>query len=111
MQCRKEQDDVKNALSKRRVISPAVIWLLAGRHSAYRQHEHNTGSGMERGNLSSRCEGSGVKQKTGKRLSTDAGHRGRWLRSSDEASVMDVERRGPVVGVVLRVNCTSGRNL
>lgn len=57
MQCRKEQDDVKNALSKRRVISPAVIWLLAGRHPAYRQHEHNTGSGMERGNLSSRCEG------------------------------------------------------
>ncbi|WP_350305386.1 hypothetical protein [Photorhabdus viridis] len=36
MQCRKEQDDVKNALSKRRVISPAVIWLLAGRHPAYR---------------------------------------------------------------------------
>lgn len=77
MQCRKEQDDVKNALSKRRVISPAVIWLLAGRHPAYRQHEHNTGSGMGRGNPSSRCEGSGVEQKTCKRLSTDAGHRGR----------------------------------
>ena len=28
--------------------------VLAGRHPAYRQHEHNTGSGMERGNLSSR---------------------------------------------------------
>ncbi|EQC00824.1 MULTISPECIES: hypothetical protein [Photorhabdus] len=111
MQCRKEQDDVKSAFSKRRVISPAAIWLLAGRHPAYRQHEHNTGSGMERGNLSSRCEGSGVKQKTCKRLSTDAGHRGRWLRSSDEASVMDVERRGPVVGIVLRVNRTSGRSL
>ncbi|WP_350355616.1 group II intron maturase-specific domain-containing protein [Serratia symbiotica] len=40
MQCRKEQDDVKNALSKRCVISRAVIWLLAGRHPAYRQHEH-----------------------------------------------------------------------
>ncbi|SFO10342.1 hypothetical protein [Xenorhabdus japonica] len=111
MQCRKEQDDVKSAFSKRRVISPTAIWLLAGRHPAYRQHEHNTGSGMERGNLSSRCEGSGVKQKTCKRLSTDAGHRGRWLRSSDETSVMDVERRGPVVGIVLRVNRTSGRSL
>ncbi len=92
------------------VISPAVIWLLAGRHPAYRQHEHNTGSGMERGNLSSRCEGSGVEQKTCKRLSTDAGHRGRWLRSSDEAPVMGVERRGSVVGTVLQVNRTSGRN-
>ncbi|WP_156148023.1 hypothetical protein [Xenorhabdus nematophila] len=35
MQCRKEQDDVKSAFSKRRVISPAAIWLLAGRHPAY----------------------------------------------------------------------------
>lgn len=111
MQCRKELDDVKSALSTRRVINPAVIWLLAGWHPAYRQHEHNTGSDMERGNLSSRCEGSGVKQRSCKRLSTDAGHRGRWLRSSDEASVMDVERRGSVVGAVLRVNRTSGRNL
>ena len=111
MQCRKEQDDVKNALSKRCVISPAVIWLLAGRHPAYRQHEHNTGSGMERGNLSSRCEGSGVEQKPCERLSTNAGHRGRWLRSSDEAPVMGVERRGPVVGAVLQVNRASGRSL
>ncbi|TDB47936.1 hypothetical protein C5468_17670 [Photorhabdus luminescens subsp. mexicana] len=61
--------------------------------------------------MSSRWEGSGVEQKTCKRLSTDAGHRGRWLRSSDEASVMDVERRGPVVGAVLRVNRASGRSL
>lgn len=36
MQCQKEQDDVKNALSKRCEINPAVIWLVAGRHPAYR---------------------------------------------------------------------------
>lgn len=110
MQCRKEQDNVKNALSKRFVISPAVIWLLAGRHPAYRQHEHNTGSGMERGNLSSRCEGSGVEQKPCERLSTNAGHRGRWFHSSDEAPVTGVERRGPVIGAVLQVNRISGRS-
>jgi len=98
MTCRKFIDDVEIAQVQVRVISPAVIWLLAGRHPAYRQHEHSTGFCMERGNLSSRCEGSGVKRKNRKCLSTDARHRGRWLRSSVEAPVMGVERRGPVVG-------------
>jgi len=111
MKCRKESDDVKSALCKRCVISPAGVWGLAGRHPACRQHEHNTGSVMERGNLSSRCQGSGVKQRHCERLSTDAGHRGRWLRSSDEAPVMGVERRGPVVGTDFVVNREIGRNL
>ena len=37
------------------------------------------------------------KWKTHKDLSTDARHRGGLVRSSDEASVMDVERRGQIV--------------
>ncbi|EAA1662776.1 hypothetical protein BL854_18800, partial [Shigella boydii] len=62
------------------------------RHPAYRQHERNTGSRTERGNLS----GSGAEQRHCKRLSTDARHRGRWLRSSEEVPVMGMERRGSV---------------
>ena len=97
MTCRNESDDVESRLCKRRMTSPAEIWVRAGRHPAHRQHEHNTGFGMERGNLSSRCKGSGVKQRHCERLSTDARHRGRWLCSSVEVPVMGVERREPVV--------------
>jgi len=50
MKCRKEPlNDVESALGKQRVTSPAGIWLLAGRHPAYRQHERNTGFRRERG--------------------------------------------------------------
>jgi hypothetical protein len=108
MKCRNESDDVKSELCKRCVTSPAGVWRLAGRHPVCRQHERNTGFGMERGNLSSRCKGSGVKQRHCKRLSTDARHRGRWLRSSDEAPVMGVERRGSVVVAGLVVNRVIG---
>ena len=111
MKCRnKPLGDAESALCKPRVISPAGIWLLAGRHPAYRQHERNIGFCKERENLSSRCQGSGVKQRHCKRLSTNAGHRDRWSCSSDETPVMGVERRGPLVGVDLLVNRAIGRN-
>jgi len=111
MKCRNGPlDDVKSAQLFLRVRSPADIWLLAGRHPAYRQHERNTGSCMERGNLSFRCQGSGAKQRHCERLSTDAEHRGRWSRSSGEASVMGVERRGPVVEADLWANQEIGRS-
>ena len=111
MKCRKELDDVEIAPGKQRVTSPADIWLLAEWHPAYRQHERNTGFCTERGNLSSRCQGSGAEQRHCERLSTDAGHRGRWPRSSEEASVMGVEQRGPVVGVDWLANRFIGRSL
>ena len=61
MMCRKESlGDVENVLNMRHVRSSADIWLLAGWHPAYRQHERNTGFRTERGNLSSRCQGSGA---------------------------------------------------
>ncbi len=111
MKCRNEPlDDVESTLSKQRVTSPAGIWLLAGRHPAYRQHERNTGFRTERGNLSSRCQGSSAEQRHCECLSTDAGHRGRWPRSSEEAPVMGVERRGSVVGVDLLANRKIGRS-
>jgi hypothetical protein len=111
MKCRKEPlGDVENALGTQRMTSPADIWLLAGRHPAYRQHERNTGSRTERGNLSSRCQGSGAEQRHCERLSTDARHRDRWPRSSDEVPVMGMERRGSVVGAGLSVNRIAGRS-
>jgi hypothetical protein len=112
MTCRnKPLGDVESASGKQRVTSPAGIWFLAGWHPAYRQHDRSTGFRTERGNLSSRCQGSGAEQWHCKRLSTDAGHRGRWPRSSDEAPVMGVERRGPVVGAELLANQAIGRSL
>lgn len=111
MKCRKEPlGDVENVLSTQRMTSPADIWVLAGRHPAYRQHERNTGFRTERGNLSSRCQGSGAEQRHCKRLSTDARHRGRWPRSSEEVPVMGMERRGSVVGAGLSVNRIAGRS-
>lgn len=111
MKCRNEPlDDVESVFSTQRMTSPAGIWLLAGRHPAHRQHERNTGFCTERGNLSSRCEGSRAKQRHCERLSTDAGHRGRWARSSGEAPVMGVERRGAVVGAGSSANRTIGRS-
>ncbi len=49
---------------------------------------------MERGNLSSRCEGKTSSGEPDKRESTDAGHRGGSARSSAEVPVMGMERRG-----------------
>ncbi|AXV98055.1 hypothetical protein CJO81_20935 (plasmid) [Ralstonia solanacearum] len=108
LKCRKRLGDVKSAVCELRATSPAGVWRLVGRHPACRQHDHHTGSGAERGNLSFRCQGSGAEQRHCERLSTDAGHRGRWPRSSDEAPVMGVERRGPVVGADLLINRAIG---
>ena len=52
-----------------------------------------------------------LKWKTHKSLSTDAGHRGGWARSSGEGPVMGLERRGPITPFRRRVNQAMGRNL
>ena len=49
---------------------------------------------MELENLSFRCEGSAPSSQSCEGLSTDAEHRDGLPRSSVEASVMEVERRG-----------------
>jgi len=108
LKCRKQSDDVETVEANlpRDKSSGYLVtgWVASG----MRQHDLHTGSDTERGNLSSRCQGSGAKQKHCERLSTDAGHRGRWPCSSDEAPVMGVERRGPVVGFDLLVNRSVG---
>lgn len=61
------------------------------------------------GNLRSRCKGKGTSSK-GKADSTDARSRGGATRSSYEATVMVVERRGRVIGSCVGVNCASRRS-
>src|SRR3954447_4190248 len=51
-----------------------------------------------------------LKWKTHESLSTDAGHRGGWARSSVEVPVMGMERRGPITRFRRRVNPAMGRN-
>jgi len=64
------------------------------RHPAYRRRERESGFDEEQENLSSRCEGSGASGGHHKCLSTDAGHRGRSVRSRAEGPVMGLDRRG-----------------
>jgi hypothetical protein len=92
-------------------MSLAGACLLARWCPAWRWRELGLGSGVERGNLSSRARGRPVERlwpavvrgrESPKRLireglSTDAGHRGGPTRSSDEGPVMGLERRGRVV--------------
>lgn len=52
---------------------------------------------MERGNLSLRCEGRNPRGGPLKDESTEAEHRGGAACISEEASVMEVERRGCTV--------------
>jgi hypothetical protein len=56
------------------------------------------GSGTERGNLLPRCEGRKPSGCNHEAASTEAGRRGGVARSSVEAAVMVVERRGHVIG-------------
>ena len=108
----------KPGLSRRPGMSLVGACLLARRCPAWRWRELGLGSGVERGNLSSRARGRPVERlwpavvrgrESPKRLireglSTDAGHRGGPTRSSDEGPVMGSERRGRVILAWLMVN-------
>ena len=79
-----------------------VTCLVPTWHPAYRRREAGSGFGEERENLSSRCEGSSASGGHHERQSTEAGHRGRGVRSRGEGSVMELDRRGTVVRPLLR---------
>lgn len=84
--------------------------LLTMRHPEYRWHELNTGVCLEQENLSSRCKGKTSSSGHCKRESTDAWHGGGTLRSSEEGSVMELERRGRIIKPTrLKRNCISRR--
>jgi len=69
----------------------------------YRRHDLNTGFGTERENLAPDAKGND-KWPTQMRKNTDAGVRGGVARSSEETSVMEVERRGGVILPTSAVN-------
>src|SRR6267154_2023084 len=72
---------------------------LPKRHPACRRREAQSGSCMERENLAGDAKGKGASGSHREAESTDAPERGGLPRSSDEAGVMLVERRGRVTEV------------
>ena len=75
------------------------VLIPTERHPACRQREARSGSGTERENLAGDAKGKGTSGSNREAESTDAPERGGLLRSSKEAGVMPVERRGRVIAV------------
>ena len=82
-------------------ISLVDVLRPTERHPACRQREARPGSRMERENLAGDAKGKGASGSNREAESTDAPERGGLPRSSDEAGVMPVERRGRVIAVEL----------
>src|SRR5258707_10424008 len=82
-------------------ISSVDVLILTERHPACRWREAQPGSCKERENLAGDAKGKGPSGANCKAESTDAPERGGLLRSSEEAAVMLVERRGRVIAVEL----------
>ena len=79
-------------------ISSVDVLILTERHPACRWREAQPGSCKERENLAGdAAKGKGPSGANRKAESTDAPERGGPLRSSEEAAVMVVERRGRVI--------------
>src|SRR5262245_61681869 len=72
---------------------------LPERHPACRRREARPGSCAERENLAGDAKGKGASGSNREAESTDAPARGGLLRSSDEASVMLVERRERAIAI------------
>src|SRR5215472_14430386 len=75
-------------------ISSGDVLILPERHPACRRLEARLGSGTERENLAGDAKGKGASGSNREAESTDAPERGGPPRSSDEGSVMGLERRG-----------------
>ena len=89
-------------------ISSGDVLRLPERHPACRRREAQPGSCTERENLTGDAKGKGASGSNREAESTDAPERGGLLRSSDEAGVMPVERRGRVTDVGLGQPATGG---
>src|SRR4249920_3161264 len=83
---------------------------LPRRHPACRRREAQSGSCMERENLAGDAKGKSTSGSNREAESTDAPERGGLPRSSDEAGVMLVERRGRVIAVELGPTGGAGRS-
>src|SRR4029078_10361350 len=78
-------------------ISSEDVLIPTERHPACRQREARSGFGVERENLAGDAKGKDASGYNREAESTDASERGGLPRSSDEGSVMGVERRGRVI--------------
>ena len=91
-------------------ISLGDVLRLPKRHPACRRREAQSGSCTERENLAGDAKGKGTSGSNREAESTDAPERGGLPRSSDEAGVMLVERRGRVIAVELGPTGGAGRS-
>src|SRR5438552_7757716 len=81
---------------------PVLYFKTSGRLHA---QIHAVSTRVERENLDGDAKGKGTSGSNREVESTDAPERGGLLRSSDEAGVMPVERRGWVTAVARRRDC------
>jgi len=91
-------------------ISSVDVLIPTERHPACRQREARPGSCTERENLAGDAKGKGTSGSNREAESTDAPERDGLPRSSDEAGVMLVERRGRVIAVELGPTGGAGRS-
>src|ERR1700730_15390880 len=82
-------------------ISSEDVLIPTERHPGCRQREAAAGSCIEREQLAGRGSGKAASGSNREAESTDAPERGGLPRSSNEAGVMLVERRGWVIAVEL----------
>ena len=75
------------------VISTAGTCLLAVRQASFRRHDLYPGLITEPGNLSCNAKGNAQREQPGGRIPMGRNRDG-LIRSSDEVSVMEMERRG-----------------
>src|ERR1700704_5433455 len=91
-------------------ISSEDVLIPTERHPACRRREARPGSCMERENLAGDAKGKGASGYNREAESTDAPERDGLPRSSVEAGVMLVERRGWVIAVELGPTGVAGRS-
>ena len=104
----KGEDVVETGESSSSGMSSKVTCLLIGRRPVYRRHDLDSGSCMEGGNLFSDAK-ENPQAVDPARENTDAENRGGAARSSDEAPVMGVERRGCIIQLETWDNLEAGR--
>jgi len=91
-------------------ISSGDDLILPERHPACRRREAQPGSSTERENLDGDVKGKGASGDHRKAESTDAPERDGLPRSSDEGSVMVLERRGQGIAVEVGPTGNAGRS-
>lgn len=95
-------------------VAPRSVWPLPAYGPSGVRHRGSVSLiralTLNCGNLRWRCETKGASSK-GEADSSDAPPRGGAARSSDEAAVMAVERRGCVIPALCDVNRVSGRSV